>query len=147
MHKSTALPRWPIAVALLASLTACPRRIEIELVGQEGPGRPVFSVVPVGRGKPNYLGAFTVTPCEQFDGTARAAYWFILGDAPVERFVYGKVPAGYSAHGYMTGPLASQATAEPLAEGCYVADTEGTGNLRFTVSRDGSVLLVAPQQE
>ena len=141
MQRLPSLTRWTIATALFVCITACPRRVEIQLVGQEEAGRPVFDVVPIGPGNPNYLGDFTVTACEKFDGTARSANWFIIGSAPVERFVYGKVPAGYVAHGYMTGPIVSQGEVEPLPEGCYVANTGGSGSLRFTVSRDGSVLL------
>jgi hypothetical protein len=139
--------RMIFSLSLLGLLLGCPRRVELTLVGQAEPGRPIFGVTPVRRGEPNYLGVLIVAPCAGFDGTARSALWFIVGDAPIERVEYGRVPVGYSAQGYMTGPLTNQGELAPLTAGCYIARTDGTGSVTFEVRPDGTVLATPEGQE
>ena len=137
----------PIAIgvaALALALVACPRQTAVWIVGQEAPGRPVFGVGKTQRGQPTYLSYFIVAPCEGFDGTTRNATWRI-SDADemrnLSRITYGRVPAGYATspyYGHLSAP--DTVVAPPLTPGCYVANTDGSGHVRFRVGPDGSVL-------
>ena len=137
------------AVLMLLLLTACPRRTAIWLVGQEAPGRPVFSVGETYGGRPTWLGVLIVAPCERFDGTGRSALWMLVQDTTpsnvISRVTYGRVPVGYAATAPMSTQRSRTAVAAPLAAGCYIATTDGTGRVRFTISDDGSALESASE--
>ena len=139
---------WPLrAVSIMAlalGLMACPRQTAVWIVGQEVPGRPVFGIGKIPRGQLTYLGYFLVAPCEGFDGTSRNATWSISGTdetRDLARITYGRVPVGYVAsarYGGMSSP--NTFVVPPLTPGCYVANTDGSGHVRFRVGPDGSVL-------
>lgn len=46
------------------------------------------------------------------------------------RVLYGQVPVGFQ----------ELTPAKPLTEGCYVAETLGTGRVRFQIDHDGKVI-------
>jgi hypothetical protein len=121
----------------------------IWIVGQEAPGRPVFGIGESVRGEPTWIGTLIVAPCEGFDGTARAALWFLVqeGEArTLERLTYGRIPPGYASTRYMSADFDRVSVAPPLPAGCYVASLDGTGQVRFEVGADGSVLELPEQR-
>ncbi len=127
---------------LLVMCLACPRTSAIWIEGQEAPGRPVFGVGRSLGGPPISLGDLLVAPCEGYDGTARQARWFIIetgGSPEVSRVTYGQTPGGYRATTYMDRER-PPSPVPPLDSGCYVADLDGTGVVRFDVKANGSVL-------
>ena len=131
---------------LLAGLSGCPRRSAIWIVGQEAPGRPVFGIGNTVRGDSTWLGLLIVGWCDNWDGTARNAVWFLSQDnGPVvslSRVVYGRVPRGYF---YMSHDSSRTTVSPPLGPGCYIASISGTGRVRFQISADGSVLELGDQ--
>jgi hypothetical protein len=132
-----------VAALMGASLLGCPRRTALWILGQEAPGRPVFGVGETVHGEPTYLNYFFVAPCEGWDGTSRTKIWSVAQGSPsmnLSRLTYGRAPDGYFVTGRGGIAVANPEVAPPLATGCYVASTDGRGQLRFHVGPDGSVL-------
>jgi hypothetical protein len=134
-------PRFlSLALFALLAVAACPRKTAIWILGQASAGRPVFGVSTDPHGSPTWLGYLIVSECEPFDG--RRALWALEpmeGTPPaVASITFGSVPNGYRRR---SNPADRPGSPPPsLRPGCYIAATDGTGQVRFKVDSSGFVL-------
>ncbi len=144
------LLRGPLVVLAASLLTGCPRTTTVRIVGQAAPGRPVFASGGSWGGPPTGISFLMVAPCappgaEPWDPRPRPL-WGATRDPtpdapPPQQLTYGVLPAGYDV--VRGAPRPGPGGVPPLPPGCYTAETDGTGWLKFQVARDGSVLETA----
>ena len=120
-------------VLAICLVSACPQRTEIWVApGSKRVGLTFALGVDKGRRKTVALGMFAVSRCTLAEDDSGSVLWRILADdraRMVDSIAYGKAPNGFRA----------TVAPSPLAEGCYIAQTSGTGRMRFRVASDGNV--------